>query len=182
MDKKTGASLVIIFLMVMSVLGLYAGNVQEENIVEYNGYRFFPVGTGWQVRVNDQQYLFQFLPEELQNFPLGNLPLGEKIYLAYDPTAKNITTDNAINFVGNLLRQFGSRAVISCIQEKGCPDELPIVDCETASAKVLYFRSAEEIGVIREKQCIIIQAPTSADLYHAVEKIGYQLLGVIKNE
>jgi len=182
MDKKTAASFVIIFLMVMSVLGLYAGNVQEENVVEYNGYRFFPVGTGWQVKINNDQYQFRYLPEELQDFALGNIPLGEKIYLAYDPTAKNITTDNAIGFVGNLFRQIGSRVVISCIQEKGCPDELPIVACETANANVLFFRSAEEKGVIREKQCIIIQAPTSADLYRVVEKIGYQLLGVMKNE
>ncbi len=182
MDKKTIASFVIIFLMVMSVLGLYASNVQEDNTVEYNGYRFLPAGTGWQVKINNNQYQFRYLPEELQNFPLGNIPLEEKVYLAYDPTAKNITTEDAMAFVGNLFRQFGTRAVISCIHEKECPDEFPIVDCETANAKVILFRSAEEIGILRENNCIIIQAPTSADLFRAGEKIGYQLLGVLNNE
>jgi len=174
-------SLIILAVMVLSVLGVYVGT-PEENIVEYNGYRFFPAGTGWQVKINNEQYQFRYLPEDLQNFPLGNIPLGEKIYLAYDPTAKNITTTDAMGFVGNLFRKVGSRAVISCIQEKGCPDDLPVVDCETANANVLFFRSAEEMGAIRDKQCIIIQAPTSADLYKAVEKMGYQLLGVMKNE
>ena len=176
------ASLVIFGIMVLSVLGIYASNVQQESNKEYGGFTFYPAGTGWQVKVNGAFYKFYHLPDELAEINVGQFPLSEKIYLAYDPSEKNITAEDALFLLRSLLQQFGTRGVVSCMRELGCPGELPIVNCNDATAPVVYFRSAEEQRVIKQGQCIIIQAPTSADLGKAVEKIGYQLLGVMSNE
>ncbi|MBI4440745.1 hypothetical protein HY639_01115 [Candidatus Woesearchaeota archaeon] len=178
--RKETASLILLAIMVLSGLGVYVGN-QDETATTYNGYQFFPQPSGWLVRINNAQYQFQYLPTDT-NFSIGTIPLGEKVYIAYDPLEKNITTENIIAQTSALFRQFGVWPVVACVREEGCPADLPLVACETAPAPVFYFRSAEERGVVHQGQCIIIQAQTSIDLHRAVERMAYQLLGVMKNE
>ncbi len=175
--SRKAASFFLLVVMVLSALGVY--NSQPDNSVKYNGFTFNPIGTGWQVRVNNQQYQFLHLPTEL-DFPQITLPQAEKVYVAYDPSAKNITVP--LGQVSGLLLQFGMRAIPACIQENGCPPDLPVISCDTANALVLYFRSAEEKQVLHQDQCTIIQAPTSLDFEKAVEKMAYQLVGIMSRD
>ncbi len=177
MVNKKAASLFLLAVMVLSALGVYT--TQPDNSTRYNDYVFYPTTTGWQVSINNQQYQFHRLPTDI-DFPPITIPKAEKIYIAHDPSAKNITAP--VWEMSGVLRQFNILAVPACISEKECPSEFPIVSCESATAPVIYFRASEEKGTLSDGKCVIIQAPTSLDLNNAVERTAYQLLGVMKNE
>lgn len=181
--RKEFMSWSILIIMALSALGMYATNYTEDkSSIEYNGYSFYSTGSVWQVKVNGQDYQFRYLPGDLEEYTTGKFESADKVYIAYNPQAKNITLDYSITQLYDNLIKTGSRPVLACNTEDGCLEDLPIVSCENAKAPVILLRSAEEKKVINEGKCTIIQAQQSVDIEKYVTRLNYQLAGIMKNE
>lgn len=174
-------SIFIVVIMTSSTIGyLWTGNQKEQNRVEYNGFTFYRSQGFWFTRINDQQYNFQYLPEDVLNISsTGTLGIGEKIYLAYDPSETELNTRYPFSILSELLRDKGVRPVYACIAEENCPD-IPIVDCNETDAPIVLFIKGEESRMYNEEQCLIVEIKDNQDVVRVTEKMMYDLLGVIR--
>ena len=84
--SKTFMGWFIIIVMVASTIGfaLIQGTQQKSSETEYKGFKFYQTQQGWFTRINNQQFGFRYLPEELENISMGIINTGtNKIYIIY---------------------------------------------------------------------------------------------------
>jgi len=165
--------------MVLSVFGMWKASGTNEE--EYNGFKFIPSQNGWDVTINNQKMVFNYLPKDIEM--MNSTPIsitGQKIYLAYDQEDKELDKSFTMNYLASLFYQNNIRPQFSCIKEKACPDnELPLVNCDDASAEVILIRSGNESKIFKQNMCYIIQSQNNYDLTVLRERFVYQFLGVM---
>lgn len=166
-------------LMILSVAGFIAGSISappEADIpkTNYNGYEFVSYGTGWQLQVGGQPYLFQYFPTDLENISVpGNGPeilSQQKVYLGSMPKE----TVN-LQLWSLLLQNKGIIQQPACLTEEGCPD-IPLMDCSKPGI-TLNLGPANRIAVA--EQCFVLEAADAAELDKLSERLAYSLLGVM---
>ncbi len=181
--RKENVALFILIIMVFSVFGMWKAS--QANTVEYNGFEFILTQNGWLTTINDKQYFFNFLPNELEQINSTPIDLnGPKVYIAYDSKDKGLEKTNTINYLGSIIFQKGIRVVLSCTDEENCPDdEWPIVKCDDASADVILLKANHEDNeskIFKQDKCYVIQAGNNFDLSLLREKFAYSLLKIIE--
>jgi hypothetical protein len=170
----------IVFLMAFSVLGAIGGSFfsKDEGRTEYNGFDFINMGGQWMLKLEDKDYYFQYLPEELENITSPDADLNvQRIYLAYSPV-DTINFDKAFNSIGYVLyHSKGTMLQKACVVEEGCPD-IPIIDCQEKEGIVIV--SGEGNSYTQDKKCLIITATDNQELEKLTERLMYSLLKVMK--
>lgn len=169
----------MLIVLVLSVFGVWT--MSRTNKEEYNGIDFTPTENGWFTIINNQQFLFNYLPQDLEDVNSTQIAiLGNKVYLTYDPEDKEIEKTYTLNYLSSLFYQNNIRTVLSCTKEKDCPEELPIVNCDEATADIVLIRSGNESKIFKENKCYIIQSQDSEYLTLLRERFVYQFLDVMK--
>lgn len=175
-DKKKLVTISIasffIIIMATSILELYVGNRNQENIYDYNGVKFTDVGNGWLAYLdNGRQLYIVSSPKELENVTLAPLNLGtinyaEKIYLSYDP--KNIDKMALSEFLREV--KLTPRIVYACPKDSDLCRDMPLKACEdaTLSAAVILIQQANDTSVTFINNCLSIQGK---DLTKVVDKL-----------
>ncbi len=177
--RKETMAIFIVLIMILSVFGMWQAS--QSNKEEYNGYEFVATENGWTTTINNQQFLFNYLPQDLEEINSTQIQIsGNKVYIAYDPDDKELEKQFTMNYLAALFYQNNVRPVFSCTKEEGCPDdEFPITTCDDASVNVVLIRSGNESKISKQDMCYIIQSPTDADLTVLRERFVYDFLGIM---
>ncbi len=175
--------LFIVSLMVLSVLGYTVGNNTSSQKVTYNEYEFTPdIKTNlWTVTVNDQEFSFSNLPQDLVS-----LPLSKNIrYPRYQwgTLNENLTgVSNYISFVKSELRlTLGQQGFIVKEPLSIRYDEQNVVDCADAQQDdaVIVFELSNVTEIVNENHCIHIRAISGQGFVMAKDRFIYSILGIM---
>ena len=178
--KKSQLILVIfiVFIMITSAIGFVYVNPKDNNTnsFDYKGFKFYLTNNAkYQVDVNNKQFIFDYLPNDLTNIEIPNFNLqNEKYYLLMNYTEKDSNLDYNLNKLGYSLNLISKRTNLACINEKECNQELPIKDC---GDDAFYIKKNNINKVYLQDKCIIIQGD---DIYisKVVDKINLKLVGI----
>jgi hypothetical protein len=159
--------IVLIGLMLISTAAYsFLDNRDDsEKPVEYNGYKFYRTGEYWLLNIGQQDFYFQYLPQETENISIsGNWNLEDfyerPLYIVNDNPASQEVLAN--------LARFASRYQEACLDE--CEKNLPVKDC---SDNLIIFIEGEN-KIWKEQNCTFI----SGDLIRGSDRFLYGLVGV----
>lgn len=162
-------SSVIGFLYVPEDAALAPGTKQ------YNNIQFVPgQNNKWLATFNNQQLLFDYLPEELSSisipstFPLNN----PKLYLIMNATETS-PQEYLLQKLEYNVRTLGKTPVTACIAALDCPD-IPIKDC---SEPGILLKKALKNRIYLYESCIAIEGDA---LYQSqiIDKLFQSAIGM----
>jgi hypothetical protein len=179
MDTTKIMAWIIIILMTVSVLGVVGGSFfSEDGNEKYNGFTFINTNNYWSLRINGEEYSFQYLPTELENLTLPaeslDFSLG-KVYLGFKP-ADTINWEGSLNLLAFTLYKQNIMPQESCLIEEGCPD-IPIINCQENPGIIIV--SGDETSYTQDQKCLIMTATDNQELTKLTERLIYKLLGVM---
>ncbi len=163
----------IISIMLLSVLNVYETK-DESNNIEYNGELFTNNGNYWILNLNGNNLYFLYNPLELKGIDLFDYNLNNKIYLAYDPVDLNNELF-VIRESTNLLNYMNVKPVISCYEEKDCPD-IPLVNCNDYDSIILKYNE-NKTNIYKEGRCLVLEGNPEYQLKY-INKMVYNGLGI----
>ncbi len=102
-----------------------------------------------------------------------------KVYLIQDSTSKNLSIEYAKQVLAALMYEKNIGPVDACSEEKNCPSNFPIKNCEELTVPGIVFRYGPTTTIYKKQMCYVIQADSSLNLLKATEKLIYQWLGVM---
>ena len=178
--SKTFMGWFIIIVMVASSIGfaLIQGQGEKSSEREYKGFKFYQQQQGWFTRINEQQFSFRYLPEELENISMGTINTGtNKNYILYDPSEEELNKDYFYRRVGSILVYMGITPQLACSKEEDCPN-IPVRDCKEGFS-MIYLKYGNETKAYNEDNCLIAEAKDNVELDKISERIIYKLLGIM---
>src|SRR3989338_1739520 len=180
----------IVVLMIGSVLALFATPFGETTVkAKYNGFDFVRTQQGWTVWLGNQPISFAYLPFDLENITLpGEINReAEKIYLVAEDD-EQLNTQYQFTRMKSILYYFTKmRVVDACLQEEGCPEEMPLIRCDELTAQALVFNAGNDTRRYKDFQCLVFEFKsqesedtnktinTNTDLDMVTEKIIYKI-------
>lgn len=170
----------IIIVMISSVIGFVytrpSNTNQNTNSFNYNGANFNPQQNGgYSVNVNGNNFIFDYLPNELNNIELPDFNLeANKYYLIFNATEYDNNLAYSLNKLGYTLKLLGIMVNTACINEQNCDSNLPIKDC---SNYAFYLKKSNVNKVYLQDKCIILEGD-NLGLSKLVDRINLKLVGI----
>lgn len=183
--KKVAVSLFILFIMIFSVFGLvlyYA--VPPQPPLEYNGFKFTVLQSGFQSEIGGVDRQFLFFPQDIEYISLSDevkSALNQPVWtVAYNPQdVRNSTLGEAQYYLEfhlsdkRTIERALTNVTVESLPQKSCADA-------TESQPVVLIEFANETGVFVENNCVRISSLSDLDLVRGVERVIYHVLGVMK--
>lgn len=175
-DKKKlitfGIAFFFILIMATSVLELYIGGSDKEEVYDYNSLKFVNTGNGWLAHKQDgRQVYIVSNPKDLENITinsvnLGNLNFAQKAYLSYNPKERNRVA------LSEFIREIkiSPRLVAACPVDNDACANLPIKTCDdaTTSTAIILIQETNETSVTFINNCLTIKGK---DLTKVMDKL-----------
>jgi hypothetical protein len=168
MESKVWMSLFIVFIMIVSVLGVALNYTTHDPSTEseFKGYKFNQINGQWTGYKDDEKIIISTEPTylELVSIPkisFSNLNTG-KVYFTTNPQ-DNIPYNALLDIQNNLVPKLNSLA-LACTQDvPGC-ENLPLKTCSDASptTSIIQLQIAETPTVTFNNNCLLIQAPSNS--------------------
>lgn len=167
--------IILVGLMVLSTAG-YAiiGNEKTggegSTKTDYNGFKFIKQQGFWITEANGKVFIFQSLPQELENFSIsGNFNIqdysGKPIYIVNNNPAAGIIIQN----LGETIERYQE----ACLEGRECTNkELPIKTCKD---NVIVFLPEEDKGVYKQENCVFV----TGNLNKGADAFDYKLAGIM---
>ena len=166
----------IALIMISSVIGfLYTPEdaAVAPGTKQYSNIQFYPQNNQWLALSNNQQFLFDYLPEELSAITIPQIYIlnNPKLYIIFNASERN--QEYLLQKLEYNLRTLGKTVVQACLTETDCPD-IPVKDCTEPG---ILLRESRENRVYLYESCIAIEGDT---LYQsqAIDKLHQALLGI----
>ncbi len=184
-DKKTGMSIFIAVIMIVSVIGFSLTMTEPAEEIEYGDYTFTRTQQGWQTKINEVKTQFYFHPVEVEDIIFdegaGVAIDGIRVtWFTYDPKdsfAQEIADDLFY------MEEYLGKANIYV--QRGLTNNtdylLPEINCVNATITVPVFllKSGNETSIRHENGCIIATAESARDVYRVGDRMLYEVFGVI---
>lgn len=176
------AALVFIALMVLSGVGVYW--TEDTSTQRYAGHKFELTNQGWLLRVNDNNYYFEYLPQETFNL---NVPREIFLALAQAPVFVMTSYYND-TYQGEIAAmQFKVLEVLAQQQKYAglgfvdyAAPQIPQLSCTnaTSSMPIIQFQEANVTSTSAQGACLIVEFSSSYDVGLFRDRLVYELLGV----
>jgi hypothetical protein len=200
-EKKTKrniiiAGLIMIFLMVFSMLGVYL-NSQEESSLKYNTFNFkIEQVQGYQMyttKLNNQKYYFYTLPEAAKT-NIANLTGIDRISTANtlifikDPLGIDQQASSeqiTFNGIATDLSATTSKTILIGITKEDPLSGQKVFSCNnaTSSAPILVLKEGnyQSINITEEKPNCFMLSASGMDILILRDYLLYKSLGIITN-
>ncbi len=186
-DRKTGLSLFIAAIMVLSVIGFALTFTEPGQQAEYNGIKFTRTQRGWQAKINDVKMQFFYHPAELEDIPFDRgaavaLDGPRVVWFSYNPNdiySTNIA--DAMFYMEDSLGKWANVYVQRALTDN-TDYQLPQINCSNATMEVpvIIMQSGNETIIEHTDGCIIATADNARDIYRLGDRIIYHELKVMK--
>ena len=177
--------IVLVLVMILSTAGyaLFEGRSSDNTTTgkqKYKGYEFIRTGSFWGLTLENQNFYFQYLPNEVENFSVaGFYSIGD-----YNGKPLYFVNNNvASQEILNNLQRYVSRYQDACLKGTNCTDSsIPEKNCED---NVIVFENPNSLStnvssailktsVRKENNCVYI----SGEFIKGADAFVYRVLGI----
>lgn len=180
--SKTLWTWFVLLLFVFSTLGfvMQQNSNEAKKTFDYNGLEFFQQDGNWGLVIDNKVYFFRYFPEELENMTGDfNLNLVQKMYFVYN-SSDNVDFSNEMARLGGVLAKKEIILVKACVSEELCPENLPIRECNDEDIPRVFFKLGNTTDAYDIQNCKVLEANSTLEMDKVVERVYYQLIGVMK--
>ena len=179
-NKRNGIILgvVLVGLLVLSTVGYsLSGSFGGDNKEEFNGYKFEKNGVYWVLNLQDRQFAFQNLPQEVADVSVfGFYDLNsyfEKVLYFVNLDKSNEAGQEILDNLGRYILRWQEACLYSDDNQTNCDSNLPVKTCED---NLIIFKEGvnNATSVKKEDNCVYI----SGDLLRGSDAFLYKLLGI----
>ncbi len=187
-DFKMGLVLFIGILMVGSIAGIVW---QGDNAgVKYNGIKFRELQYGYAAKINNKDYTFRYLPEDLIRMEfdqtlISSIRQQPGVIIVFNPNDENIDTLEQFRYeTETLLTQSLGKQVRAAVTEESSTYQYPVINCTNTSIDTSYgvtylkVQRVRETGMTMEGACFVMSFGSLSDLAAYRDRLFYELLGV----
>ena len=178
MNSKIVLTVFIAFIMITSVVGFiwnYGSDEENYNVLEYGDYEFKNINGKYILDVNENQYVFDNSPYEINNLNFDDFALSSnKYYFIFNPEEKDLNLEYSIQKLYLVLNSLGVKVQLACSKEEGCDDDVPIKDCNDHA---FYFKKTGNAKVYKDNNCVVIEGDNE-EISKTVDKINLNLLNI----
>lgn len=194
MENKTLISLIFILIMVFGTAGyaiLSRPREAEENVVSYDGFKFFRTAGGWKttIEVGKGKYeIFTYhLPDEVENISInGSFSLQDFTNKALYVVISNENDAAISSELITALQPFLKRYQFACPKEKAnesfcIENDLPLKSCEDAGFDkvIVMLEKGNETEISFENGCLRIKGKDNSELIKACEKAIFVIFRIL---
>ncbi|MAH49404.1 hypothetical protein CMI37_26515 [Candidatus Pacearchaeota archaeon] len=176
--KRNGILLggLLIGLLVLSTLGYSLSGDSDGETEEFNGFEFEKRGAYWILNLEEQEFAFQNLPQEIMNVSVSGF---YNINSYFDKILYFVNLENSGGAGGEVLgnlERYVARWQEACSDSStasmNCTGNLPVKSCND---NLIIFETGENVTKVRKKDnCVYI----SGDLVRGSDAFLYKLLGI----
>jgi len=194
--KETKKLLIILGIIAIMCIAFFIGiRIAKEKPPEfpsytYNGFTFRKIEGLWHTEWQRGNQLYsvhlRYGPRESEDIPIirfGNntFKINNTVYLTFDPGSELSYLALASTEISlNLFNTFGIRPIAACTKNITQPCyKRPIITCDNTDQRVIYLRKADEVKIIIDDNCLIIQGQDE-DIVRAADKVIWIWYGIIK--
>jgi hypothetical protein len=187
LDQKTGMSIFIAVIMIVSVIGFALTMGEPGQQEEYNSHKFTRTNAGWKTKIDGKSTEFLTFPSELENIPFdeGAKTAMEDVkvmWFVYNP--KELYSQevaDALFYMEEMLNNADTLYVQRALTNS-TGYALPEISCAnaTVSVPVLILQSGNETSIKHENGCITATAEDGRDIYRIADRLLYQAFGVME--
>lgn len=181
--------LFLVFIMVASMFG-YVMLQPSDEVNEYKKYKFTSTNEGYISKINGNQYVFRYLPQDVKNLNISesklNLLKSESvIYITYDSDYKNAQLFGMLQYqLEQDLSKNKKTVVRGLINPEGT--QLPKINCnEDIKGVIISFETPDTVfdtfnnEISQENSnCIRISSYNDYEFFAYSDRILYEVLGI----
>ncbi|MBI4017254.1 MAG: hypothetical protein HY363_06200 [Candidatus Aenigmarchaeota archaeon] len=187
-EAKTGMSLFIVAIMVLSVIGFVLVDLGGTDTKRTFGeYTFYKTSDGWRAKIAGQQMYFNFVPEQVNSIQLDAqskqiLTTSPILAVTYDSNDVYAQSMGQLQYyMEQLLNQNQKVFITRGLTNNTDFPSLPKLTCANASQSmpVIMFEKQNTTQIISTNWCIHAQAAGGEDFFSLADRILYTILGVL---
>jgi hypothetical protein len=173
----------IAVIMISSTIGfIYSGGSSDYTYKEKFKFKATETNTFIYKDAVKQEFVFSYLPPQLEDLNLSTKIAPPMLYLSFDPNSSNLDVIELMRF--ELAEDF-AKLNIYVVQGFSFNDStynLPIIDCRNATVMtpVIIFSSSNDTRITEEDGCLVFEAKDRPDIVRLKERLLYSALGVME--
>ncbi len=187
-SKKNIMGMIIVFLMVFSILGIWQGS--QDETPSYNGYPVKQEDNKYVIKSDNGVVSGYTHPAYVDTIALDtSLPAYVSLYYSSYVIVLFDPTDTALPYIEVLRMDLAqedllhlSKSVSFGITQANESYSYPIVNC-TSSVPVLYLRTNSlnsSSRIYEDENCLVLEATTWRDLVLLKDRVVYTLFDIMK--
>ncbi len=183
-NQKAVLGILIAALMILSVFGMvvdYA--VSPSKKIKYGDYKFKAKQNYWVTEINDKEYTFTFVPQDLEELEIIDqakaILKNKDVYtITYDPDNRDAQD------IAQVLYQI-EQEITKPIVEPALTNNTDTIllqrSCANATVQqpVIYYKEADEAKITVDGNCVLVESVDSRDIVMQSDLIKYLFLGVM---
>lgn len=195
-EKKTkGGMYLAIFIaviMVGGIGGIIIGNMGGDSEYSYGKYSFTSKNNLWVTKINKQNIVFYFLPQEVDYLEVSNpasqlLKKSSGIIITYDPEINETPKLQAIDiFKAELTDTMinNNKQAVFALTKAMNTSAFPVITCANSTYlfPVVSIEYGNETKTELNNECIVVSASDAKNLMVMMDNIRYRIYGVIDEE
>ena len=173
----------IAVIMISSTIGfIYSGGSSDYVYKEKFKFKATDSNTFIYSASAKQQFVFRYLPPQVEDLNLSTKIDTPMIYLSFNPNSSNLDMIELMRF--ELFEDF-KKLGIHAVQGVLVNDSvyaLPVITCKNASVSspVIIFSSSNETKITEARGCVLFESKDGADIVRLKERLLYSTLGVME--
>ncbi len=185
-SKKNIMGMVIIFLMVFSVLGMWQGS--DDSLPKYNGFKVTQKDNKYEIKTEKGTISGYTYPSYLEHIYLDTkMPAYVSIY--YSPAVVVLfdPTDKALPYIEVLRMELAqelpllAKTVSYGITQANETYSYTVVNC-SSTTPVVFLRTSNTTNttqIYEQENCLVLEAMNKEDLVGLKDRLVYTLYGVM---
>jgi len=166
--KEKRNQIVIAIILSFLMIGSMAGIVLNQNNTneKYNGYKFKITENGYLTKVNGQEFLFNYFPEDIEEFKINKdfcekLQNSEMIQILLEPESQSAMYIDAIRL--NLKQTLNQPIITRITNESEKYNAYEIASCDNSTEKtpIIFFKESDNNSITIDNNCLVIEAKQS---------------------
>lgn len=170
--KQTILSILLITLLGFSTIGFafFSSTEEKQQTYTYKNLNFIQQNDLWYTQINNKNYVFNYLPNQLTDIPINTTIKIENLedkplYIINSQDLSYILTSNLQNHV--------LRFQEACINLEECNENTPLKNCFTDNI-IIIKSSSEKTQIFQDQNCIYLEG----DITKTTNKFLYSLLNI----
>lgn len=183
--KEKRNQIIIAIILSVLMIGSMAGIMlnQKNTTNKYNGYKFKVTEQGYVTEVNNKQFYFTHLPNQIEEFKISNsfsqkLQNSDVIQVLFEPETQSAMY---LDYIRLDFEKNFNQAVISLITNESTKYNYNIGSCDNATEKMpmIYFIEDNNNSISVDNNCLIVKSRQNTFLLFR-DVIMYTYTGIIQ--
>lgn len=191
-SKKNIVSLFIIIVMVSSILAIWQGASDSNQVSKYNGYSIRILNEKYQIETDTANVYGYTYPSFLEYIPLDKgyvnyLLSSDTVFILFEPADENIAVIEVLR--SELAQQdfyiLGKMVNFGLITANETYN-YPVLSCSNITQPALYLHTINitlnitPSRIYQEQGCIVLEASTWQELLQLKDRLVYTMYGVME--